>query len=42
MVELADQASHAWFIGFDVLIENGVYGGTAAAPAAVKLGAIRQ
>jgi cell division protein FtsW (lipid II flippase) len=58
--ELADQASHAWFIGFapygggakkiafSVLVENGVYGGTAAAPAAsqivdaaVKLGLIR-
>ena len=58
--ELADAPSHAWFIGFapygtagrkiafSVLIENGVYGGTAAAPAAaeivdaaVKLGLIR-
>jgi cell division protein FtsI/penicillin-binding protein 2 len=58
--ELKDAASHAWFIGFapfggakriafSVLIENGVYGGTAAAPAAgqivdaaVRLGLIRQ
>jgi len=59
--ELADAASHAWFIGyapyggagrkiaFSVLVENGVYGGTAAAPAAaeivnaaVKLGLIQQ
>lgn len=58
--ELADAPSHAWFIGFapyggnakkvavSVLVENGVYGGTAAAPAAadivnaaVKLGLIR-
>src|SRR5204862_7285540 len=58
--ELADAASHAWFIGFapyggggrkiafSVLVENGVYGGTAAAPAAsemvnaaVKLGLIQ-
>jgi peptidoglycan glycosyltransferase len=58
--ELADDPSHAWFIGFapygagarkiafSVLVENGVYGGTAAAPAAsqivdaaVKLGLIR-
>jgi cell division protein FtsI/penicillin-binding protein 2 len=58
--ELADAASHAWFIGyapyagaqrkiaFAVLVENGVYGGTAAAPAgaaivdaAVKLGLIQ-
>src|SRR5690348_7061082 len=43
--ELADAPSHAWFIGFapygsagrkiavSVLVENGVYGGTAAAPA---------
>jgi cell division protein FtsW (lipid II flippase) len=56
--ELADAPSHAWFIGFapyggprkiafSVLVENGVYGGTAAAPAgaaivdaAVKLGLI--
>jgi cell division protein FtsI/penicillin-binding protein 2 len=59
--ELADAPSHAWFIGFapygkgsrkialSVLVENGVYGGTAAAPAAaeivnaaVKLGLIQQ
>ena len=59
--ELANDPSHAWFIGyapygagarkiaFSVLVENGVYGGTAAAPAAsqivdaaVKLGLIRQ
>ncbi len=59
--ELQDAASHAWFIGFapygtaahriafSVLVENGVYGGTAAAPAAaeivnaaVKLGLIEQ
>jgi len=58
--ELADAPSHAWFIGFapyggakkiafSVLVENGVYGGTAAAPAAAqivdaaaKLGLIRQ
>jgi cell division protein FtsI/penicillin-binding protein 2 len=58
--ELADAPSHAWFIGFapygagerkiafSVLVENGVYGGTNAAPAAagivnaaVKLGLIR-
>jgi hypothetical protein len=58
--ELADAPSHAWFIGFapyggatkkialSVLVENGVYGGTAAAPAAsqivdaaVKLGLAR-
>jgi cell division protein FtsW (lipid II flippase) len=58
--ELAEDPSHAWFIGFapyggagrkialSVLVENGVYGGTAAAPAAaeivntaVKLGLIR-
>jgi cell division protein FtsW (lipid II flippase) len=57
--ELADAPSHAWFIGFapyggtkkiafSVLVENGVYGGTAAAPAAgqivdaaAKLGLIR-
>jgi len=57
--ELADAPSHAWFIGFapyggsarkiafSVLVENGVYGGTAAAPAgaaivdaAAKLGLI--
>ena len=47
--ELADAASHAWFIGFapyggkarkialSVLVENGVYGGTAAAPAASQI-----
>jgi hypothetical protein len=59
--ELATDPSHAWFIGFapyggsgrkiaiSVLVENGVYGGTAAAPgaaeivnAAAKLGLIRQ
>jgi peptidoglycan glycosyltransferase len=58
--ELADLPSHAWFIGYApyggpgrkiavaVLVENGVYGGTAAAPvaseildAAVKLGLIQ-
>ena len=58
--ELASDPSHAWFIGFApyngtgrkiavaVLVENGVYGGTAAAPvaseivdAAVKLGLIQ-
>jgi cell division protein FtsW (lipid II flippase) len=57
--ELADEPSHAWFIGFapytgtkkiafSVLVENGVYGGTAAAPAAsqiveaaAKLGLVR-
>jgi cell division protein FtsW (lipid II flippase) len=58
--ELANAPSHAWFMGFapygtgtrkiafSVLIENGVYGGTAAAPAAaaivnasVKLGLIQ-
>jgi hypothetical protein len=58
--ELADAPSHAWFIGFapyggagrkiafSVLMENGVYGGTAAAPvaaemvnAAVKMGLIQ-
>ncbi len=58
--ELADAPSHAWFIGFApygaatrkiafaVLVENGVYGGTAAAPAAsqivdaaVKLGLVK-
>jgi cell division protein FtsW (lipid II flippase) len=57
--ELSSAPSHAWFIGFapyggsarkiafSVLVENGVYGGTAAAPAgadivnaAVKLGLI--
>jgi peptidoglycan glycosyltransferase len=47
--ELADGPSHAWFIGFapyggagrkiafSVLVENGVYGGTAAAPAAAEV-----
>jgi peptidoglycan glycosyltransferase len=47
--ELADGPSHAWFIGFapyggnsrkvaiSVLVENGVYGGTAAAPAAAEI-----
>jgi cell division protein FtsW (lipid II flippase) len=47
--ELADEPSHAWFIGFapygggprkiafSVLIENGIYGGTAAAPAAAEI-----
>jgi cell division protein FtsW (lipid II flippase) len=47
--ELAHAPSHAWFIGFapyegsgrkiavSVLIENGVYGGTAAAPAAAGI-----
>ena len=58
--ELATAPSHAWFIGFapyggsarkiafSVLVENGIYGGTAAAPAgaeivnaAVKLGLIQ-
>ena len=58
--ELADAPSHAWFIGFapyggaarkiafSVLVENGVYGGASAAPAAseivnlaVKLGLIQ-
>jgi cell division protein FtsI/penicillin-binding protein 2 len=58
--ELAEGPSHAWFIGFapyggagrkiafSVLVENGVYGGTAAAPtaaemvnAAVKMGLIQ-
>ncbi len=58
--ELADAPSHAWFIGyapygagarkiaFSVLVENGVYGGAAAAPAgaaiadaAAKLGLIQ-
>ena len=59
--ELANAPSHAWFIGFapyggtarkiafSVLVENGVYGGTASAPAAAeivnaaaKLGLIQQ
>jgi cell division protein FtsI/penicillin-binding protein 2 len=47
--ELADGPSHAWFIGFApygtgtrkiafaVLVENGVYGGTNAAPAAAEI-----
>lgn len=47
--ELANAPSHAWFIGFapyggagrkiafSVLVENGVYGGTAAAPAAAAI-----
>jgi cell division protein FtsW (lipid II flippase) len=47
--ELRDAPSHAWFIGFapyggggrkiavSVLVENGVYGGTAAAPAAAGI-----
>jgi peptidoglycan glycosyltransferase len=47
--ELANGPSHAWFIGFapyggaprqiafSVLVENGVYGGTAAAPAAAEI-----
>jgi cell division protein FtsW (lipid II flippase) len=47
--ELADAPSHAWFIGFapyggagrkiavSVLVENGVYGGSAAAPAAAEI-----
>jgi cell division protein FtsI/penicillin-binding protein 2 len=47
--ELAGAPSHAWFIGFapyggaarkiafSVLVENGVYGGTAAAPAAAEI-----
>ena len=47
--ELADGPSHAWFIGyapygagarkiaFSVLVENGVYGGTAAAPAGAEI-----
>ena len=47
--ELAGAASHAWFIGYapygansrkiavSVLVENGVYGGTAAAPAAAEI-----
>ncbi|HTQ55680.1 MAG TPA: FtsW/RodA/SpoVE family cell cycle protein [Bryobacteraceae bacterium] len=51
--ELADAPSHAWFIGFApyqgpkriafaVLIENGKYGGTYAAPAAAALVAAAQ
>jgi peptidoglycan glycosyltransferase len=47
--ELANAPSHAWFIGFapyggsgpkialSVLVENGVYGATAAAPAAAEI-----
>jgi cell division protein FtsI/penicillin-binding protein 2 len=47
--ELAQAPSHAWFIGyapygatsrkiaFSVLVENGVYGGTTAAPAAAEI-----
>jgi cell division protein FtsW (lipid II flippase) len=47
--ELQDADSHAWFIGFapygapqnkiafSVLVENGVYGGTAAAPVAAEI-----
>ena len=47
--ELANAPSHAWFIGFapygtgarkiafSILVENGVYGGTAAAPAAAQI-----
>jgi peptidoglycan glycosyltransferase len=47
--ELADAPSHAWFIGFapygtgtrkiavSVLVENGVYGATNAAPAAAEI-----
>ncbi len=47
--ELADAPSHAWFIGFapyggaarkiafSVLVENGVYGGAVAAPAAAEI-----
>jgi cell division protein FtsW (lipid II flippase) len=47
--ELADAPSHAWFIGyapygagarkiaFSILVENGIYGGTAAAPAAAEI-----
>jgi len=47
--ELADAPSHAWFIGFapygtgtrkiafSVLVENGVYGGSNAAPAAAQI-----
>jgi peptidoglycan glycosyltransferase len=47
--ELSEAPSHAWFIGFapygasarkiafSVLVENGVYGGAAAAPAAAKI-----
>jgi peptidoglycan glycosyltransferase len=47
--ELAQAPSHAWFVGyapygatsrkiaFSVLLENGVYGGTTAAPAAAEI-----
>jgi cell division protein FtsW (lipid II flippase) len=47
--ELQDADSHAWFIGFapygaaphkialSVLVENGIYGGTAAAPVAAEI-----
>ena len=47
--ELAGAPSHAWFIGFapygagprkiafSILVENGVYGGTTAAPAAAQI-----
>jgi cell division protein FtsW (lipid II flippase) len=47
--ELSDAPSHAWFIGFapygagtrkiavSVLVENGIYGGTNAAPAAAEI-----
>jgi cell division protein FtsI/penicillin-binding protein 2 len=47
--ELADAPSHAWFIGFapfgggarkiafSILVENGVYGGATAAPAAAEV-----
>jgi len=47
--ELANAPSHAWFIGFapygagprkiafSILVENGVYGGAAAAPAAAQI-----
>ena len=47
--ELGDAPSHAWFVGYapygtgarkialSVLVENGVYGGTAAAPAAAEI-----
>ncbi|MGA9108405.1 MAG: FtsW/RodA/SpoVE family cell cycle protein [Bryobacteraceae bacterium] len=47
--ELASAPSHAWFIGFapygagprkiafSILVENGVYGGAAAAPAAARI-----
>jgi peptidoglycan glycosyltransferase len=47
--ELTDKPSHAWFVGFApyagsgrrvafaILVENGQYGGTAAAPMAAEL-----